>query len=58
MISFYEKHSHSILKHFKRILDFIDVLQMESEDDLKDVILRFKGVYQEKELRRIWNLRN
>ena len=46
-ISFYERFSHGILPHFKRLLDLIEVLQMENEEDFREIVIRFRGIYSE-----------
>jgi len=57
VIGFYEGRSHSIRENFKRVLDFIEVLLVESEGALRRLVEEWKGKYEEGELRRVWKLR-
>jgi hypothetical protein len=56
-ISFYERYSHSILPHFKTILDYIEILRLENEDDFRDIVSHFRGTHSEADLRKVWALR-
>ena len=45
IISFYEGHAPAILPNFKTVLDFIEILLLESEEDLRKLTSHWGGRY-------------